>query len=216
MEECSGLVYTSKGYGFTLVSSNPNDAAAATGAADFAIAGPHSAIASTCAKIVSLDVECVAGSAHHCDLEQYPHSRIPATVCIVDVDGKVLLDEVIAIPECAIFSYLTPLTGLTKESFDRAKPKKEVLRKVHSICTPTTTIGPLKMDMAGAHSARNDSIAGVRLYRLWVGANEKERAQFLNILESTKHPPSVVKTHQFKIDGVCMTSKFKFCSCNRK
>lgn len=76
--------------------------------------------------------------------------------------------------------------------------------------------GPLKMDMAGAHSARNDSIAGVRLYRLWVGANEKERAQFLNILESTKHPPSVVKTHQFKIDGVCMTSKFKFCSCNRK
>lgn len=137
MEECSGLVYTSKGYGFTLVSSNPNDAAPATGAADFAIAGPHSAIASvsggdgshgsdssscgggdgggggsgsdtndgsgrhkTCAKIVSLDVECVAGSAHHCDLKQYPHSRIPATVCIVDVDGKVLLDEVIAIPEC--------------------------------------------------------------------------------------------------------------------
>ena len=79
-----------------------------------------------------------------------------------------------------------------------------------------TAAALLKMDMAGAHSAKNDSIAAVSLYNLWIGSNENQKKDMLRTLETTQHPPSVTKAHNHMIDGVCMTHKPKLCWCKEK
>lgn len=210
---------------------------------------------------VSLDVECIAISNKHHDV-RFADRRVPATVCIVDHNCEILLNEVIAVPPTAIFSYLTPLTGLTEASFRCAKPEDVVLSMVHAVCTPDTTIvgqspasdlkwlglqqgkhykaavdiselyktfnhksktywkyslqntaaALLGVDMTGAHSAEKDAIAGMKLYKLWYAASEKDRKAMHRTLATTTHPPSVVKLHNYRIDGVCMDAR-RFCSC---
>jgi len=100
----------------------------------------HHATKRRLGRMLSIDVECVAGSRHHLDVEKYPESRIPATVCVVDNHNQVLVDAIIAIPKERIVSYLEPLTGLNEDSFKTALPLDTVLAQVYACCDEHTVI----------------------------------------------------------------------------
>jgi RNA exonuclease 4 len=71
----------------------------------------------------SIDVECVA-SGRQC------RDRIVAQISLVRGDGAVLLNLYVT-PSVPVFSYMTPLTGLTRELLDeRGVPLEEALAQL--------------------------------------------------------------------------------------
>ena len=82
-------------------------------------------------RYIALDVECVANGRGH-------SARIPATVSLVDHDGKVLQDAKIAVDN--VHSYLTPLTGLSPSYFADARPLSTVLAETHALLGPDVVL----------------------------------------------------------------------------
>lgn len=73
---------------------------------------------------VSIDVECVATGIEH-------NRRAVAQIAMVDQLGNVVLNLIVK-PSEPVVSYLTDLTGLTKEIVDGGYPLDEALRILHS------------------------------------------------------------------------------------
>lgn len=83
------------------------------------------------ARFVALDVECVANGRGHSD-------RTPATVSLVDFEFNILQDAYFKVTN--IYSYLTPLTGLSPSEFVNARPFKTVLAETHAALGPDVVL----------------------------------------------------------------------------
>lgn len=84
-------------------------------------------------RYVSIDVECVATGAGHND-------RAPCSVAIVTADERTLLDERF-LPEAAVKSFLTQLTGIRAEDFAGVtQTLADVLPRIRACLGPDTVI----------------------------------------------------------------------------
>lgn len=73
-----------------------------------------------------IDVECVASGTLHSD-------RVVAQIAVVDDDLNTVLDIYVK-PEVPVVSYLTDLTGITKEMIEeRGIPLEEALKRVREV-----------------------------------------------------------------------------------
>eukprot|EP00798_Chlamydomonas_sp_ICE-L_P016433 gene16433-biopygen25385 len=82
-------------------------------------------------KYISIDVEACANGRGHND-------RTPCWVAAVDVNGQVLLNEVICVPN--IYNPLTALTGLSREQILAGKHFDEVRASLIRLLCPHTTV----------------------------------------------------------------------------
>ena len=207
-------------------------------------------------RLVALDVECVATGRGHSD-------RIPATVSLVDFAFNILQDAKITVNN--LYSYLTPLTGLSPSSFVDARPFETVLAETHALLgSDVVLVGQhpasdikwlqlqkgvhykevidiahffkrynsryrnssfrslqhtaqvlLGMDMSGSHSASNDALASMKLYRLYTEATPEQQKSMVNKVHAGRQATSVAKQHNYNIDGVCLAAFNKTsCTCN--
>ncbi|UJR07401.1 hypothetical protein I4U23_011687 [Adineta vaga] len=83
-------------------------------------------------QVLSIDVECVATGFSHLD-------RAPCSVAIVNDRCEILFDSLIK-PDKPIVSDLFPLSGVRKADLQQAPSFDDVIKKVHSFFTPTTSI----------------------------------------------------------------------------
>lgn len=207
-------------------------------------------------RFIALDVECVANGRGHSD-------RIPATVSLVDFEYNILQDAKITVNN--IYSYLTPLTGLSPSEFVNARPFETVLSETHAALGPDVVlVGQhpasdikwlqlqqgvhfkevidiahffkrynsryrnysfcslqhtaqvlLGMDMSGAHSATNDALASMKLYRLYTEAPPDQQKSMVTKVHARRQAISVAKQHNYNIDGVCLAAFNKnSCTCH--
>eukprot|EP00747_Dinoflagellata_sp_TGD_P068175 gnl/TRDRNA2_/TRDRNA2_155597_c0_seq1.p1 gnl/TRDRNA2_/TRDRNA2_155597_c0~~gnl/TRDRNA2_/TRDRNA2_155597_c0_seq1.p1 ORF type:complete len:390 (-),score=71.25 gnl/TRDRNA2_/TRDRNA2_155597_c0_seq1:32-1201(-) len=83
------------------------------------------------ARYVAVDVECAATGKGHND-------RAPCRVGVVDYRGKVLMDQIISVPN--LVSPLTPITGLTRQEIEGGRPCEEVVAEVKSLLGKDVTL----------------------------------------------------------------------------
>ena len=85
------------------------------------------------APVYSIDVECIASGVQH-------HDRATAQIALVGADCSVVLDLVIK-PDGPVVSYLTPLTGLTKELVDeKGLPLADALAQLRKALPPAAVL----------------------------------------------------------------------------
>uniref|UniRef100_A0A7S2WPU7 C3H1-type domain-containing protein n=1 Tax=Rhizochromulina marina TaxID=1034831 RepID=A0A7S2WPU7_9STRA len=83
--------------------------------------------------VFCIDVECVATGQQH-------HERSVAQIGMVDAFGNFVLNVFVR-PEKPVVSYLTPLTGVTKEKLDQhGMPEKEALELLRGKLAPNCVI----------------------------------------------------------------------------
>jgi RNA exonuclease 4 len=207
-------------------------------------------------RYVALDVECVATGSGHSE-------RIPATVALVSKDGRTLQDDAILVDN--VYSYLTPLTGLSRDDFKHARPLSEVLADTYSILGPDVIlVGQhpesdikwlqlikgvhfnyavdiahffkkfnnrynkytfrslqhtaqvlLSEDMTGSHLAYADAMASMKLYCMYMGADDSERKTMVDKVHVGRPATSVAKRYGYSIDGVCLAGfNSRYCTCS--
>jgi len=217
---------------------------------------PHFLSVYIMTRYVALDVECVATGRGHSE-------RVPATVVLVNKNGHTLQNDTILVEH--VYSYLTPLTGLTSEDFKHARPLLEVLSDTYSILGPDVVLigqhpesdikwlqlkqgvhfkyavdiahffkkfnnrynkytfrslqhtaqALLSEDLSGSHSAYTDAMASMKLYTMYMRADDSERKAMVNKVHVGRPMISVAKRHGYLIDGVCLAGfNRSYCTCD--
>jgi len=125
--------YNENGVGAWNAGSSPQAGAAATACMNgfgvnngFGTSAPSELPSYPREKLFSLDVECVAVGTTHLISDRYP-----CLLALVDGSSKVILRVTIK-PDRHVFSYLTPLTGMTAEDMENGVSLEEatdLLRK---------------------------------------------------------------------------------------
>ena len=83
-------------------------------------------------KYYCVDVECVSTGPRH-------DEHAPALIAVVDQYERVVLRKKVK-PKCKVFSYLTPMTGLSKGDLDDGETIENAVRSVKGLLGPDVVL----------------------------------------------------------------------------